>query len=563
MKSMEQPKPYTAKKAETEGLKMQKKIKMGEAENYTEAEKIIENEAKVKNIQESLMHPKVKRWASGREESKKDPSTLMRVWVDYETIDECREEINEGTNALIVGGEISYCVQDHLGYISEAKLEKFKKHIEEDGEDSEVLDKYNDETGEYEGKYENFDELKNYYIERKLVIPKDADSEVIGEMFDRKIPNAIRISPFDQSRNAVSQEVIQKIEVALESGEKILDILHNLESQKLIKICNIPNFYTDKEALKDRYELEFSTRKELDKFLESELGKSAKPERVLERAKYLDGDTIKFLLEKYQDKIDLTKVVSFGSGGIVQNLERNDKMEILEKVVSILEKRTDENIERVERRRESWMKESWVTRGTFGPGLTDESDMNLKSRLNFLSSAATQGLILPDYKERIKKINSVIDYIPSGYYVDRVISRMRKDIEDVALLLEKLSNEKKIKGKGLEFVNSEYTQGRQVYLDGELVGSFDNAEFGEKPTNGEVVAWVTHEVIDRNNITGTQNRDIVYAWKKGVGTKEVFEDHAWSNERYLRVSAPEVDSDGTVKIKITSGDKTEQKEFKV
>ena len=41
----------------------------------------------------------------------------------------------------------------------------------------------------------------------------------------------------------------------------------------------------------------------------------------------------------------------------------------------------------------------------------------------------------------------------------------------------------------------------------------------EKPTNGRNESWVTHEIIDRNNI-GTQNRDSVYAWKKAGGTKK-------------------------------------------
>lgn len=537
MKSPEQFNPYTAKKAEAEALKMQKKIKTGEAEDYVEAERIVENEAKIKDIQKALMHPT---YIGRRDEgdyrhghrggdlnddletllAARIPGKLVGLYVDYEYIGRVKKEIDNGANILLVGGEI-------YSSVGSSDFPERKKPSYED------------------------------------TVSDPGKNKLVHEAFDKKLSNAIRIEPTGKEIDCVSEDVENKIKEYLGGGKSILDALKDLEKQNLIKIGHIPDFYTDKEALKDRYNLEFSTRKELDKFLESEFGKSADPERVLERAKYLDGDTIKFLLEKYQDKIDLAKVISFGSGGIVQNLEQSDKMEIFEKVVSILEKRTDKNIERVEEHRKSWRHEHPAMRGTFEPGLTKEEDMNIKSRLNFLSSAAAQGLILPDYKDRIKKINSVIDYIPSGYYVDRVISRMRKDIEEVALLLEKLSNEKKITGKGLEFVNSEYTQGKQVYLDGELIGSFDNAEFSEKPTNGEVVAWVTHEVIDRNNITGTQNRDIAYAWKKGVGTKEIFEDHAWSSERYLRVSAPKVDSDGTIKIEVTSGDKTEKKDFKI
>ncbi|EKE20453.1 MAG: hypothetical protein ACD_7C00576G0001 [uncultured bacterium] len=526
-KSSEQLNPYPMEEAENEAAKMQEKIKSGEAENYSEAEKTIENEAKVKNLQEALMHPTIKNWGSGYRThdstSIKSPEVLMSLWVDYGYIYICKEEIDNGVNALIKGGEIYSSLGNHD--FSDGKKPEYKE------------------------------------------TQSDPEKEqLIQEAFNRKLSNAIRIEK--GGGEAFNSEAVEdKLKEYLSSGKSIIDALKDLEKQNFLKICHIPGFYTDKEALKDRYSVEFSTRKEMDKFLESEVGKSADPRKILERAKYLDGDTIKFLLEKYQDKIDLAEVISFGPGSFIQNLDRNDKMAILEKVVSILEKKTDDSIENLGKWKENWYKQPAVSRyGQFEPGLTKESDLNMESRLNILISAAASGLILPDHKERIKKINSVINYIPSGYYSGRVISRMREDIEEVALLLEELSNEKKITGKGagLEFVNSEYTQSKQVYLDGELIGGFDNAEFSENPTNGEIVAWVTHEVIDRDRIAGTQNRDIVYAWKKGTGGPiQLFEDHAWSNERYLRVFAPEVESDGTIKVEIKSGDKIEKKEFKM
>lgn len=526
---------YTEEEAQKEASYLKEIVESGEAKDYSEAERIAEVERKVEVMKDRIMHPYYYE-ASKQEEQKNISKELLRG-LYYDSDD--YHELGNDPNRLILGGgdEIYYSLKN---------------------------DDYQEEEKpslEYKGS-------------RYIATEKEIES--IYKAFDRKFFNAIRIEFNIKNINfphlgeckdyAYKHDVEGKLKKYLDDGENILDTLKKLEDQNLIKIGHIPEFYIDNEALKDTYEIEFATRKELDEFLESDLGKSSSPEKVLRRARYLDGETIKSLLKRYKDQIDLSKVVSFDADSIIQNLDKSDKLKILDIVISVMEERTDENIKELEKRLENYWEQPMVSRyGQFEPGLTKESQTNIDSRLSFLRSAATQGLIPSDFREIIKKIYEATNHYPTGYYSDRVINNQREDIEKTALLLEKLSNDKReIVGEGLEFVSSEYGESKQVYLDGELVGSFVNAEFSEKSTNGEVVAWVTREIIDQNRVTGTQNRDRVFAWKKGMKEpQEIFEDHAWSSERYLRVFAPEVDDDGTIKVEIISGDKKEKKEFKV
>ena len=128
-KSSEQLNPYPMEEAENEAAKMQEKIKSGEAENYSEAEKTIENEAKVKNLQEALMHPTIKNWGSGSRTYDstpiKSPEVLMSLRVDYEYIYICKEEIDNGVNALIKGGEIYSSLGNHD--FSDGKKPEYKE----------------------------------------------------------------------------------------------------------------------------------------------------------------------------------------------------------------------------------------------------------------------------------------------------------------------------------------------------------------------------------------------------------------------------------------------------
>jgi len=193
------------------------------------------------------------------------------------------------------------------------------------------------------------------------------------------------------------------------------------------------------------------------------------------------------------------------------------------------------------------------------------SELGINKRLALLKVAAERGFPIPNYGEKIKELikdtNRINDPVVGRKWAYHSLADIEKTDEEI----RKLKGEKrKDLGPGLKLEQAKYSSGTKIYFDGEFIDILVGANFSEKATNGEIVAWTVSEVIDRDTITGTQNRDNVYVWKRGwKKPKIIFEDHAWSSERYFRVFAPEVTPDGKVKIKRIDGEKKKEEEFEV
>lgn len=189
----------------------------------------------------------------------------------------------------------------------------------------------------------------------------------------------------------------------------------------------------------------------------------------------------------------------------------------------------------------------------------------IDKRLSLLENMAKSELSITDYPEKIKELIKDTDYIDDPNVGRKWAYRSLAEIEEADSKIKALSSDKKEElGQGLKIEKAEHSSGQKIYLDGKFIKMAINAEFSEKPTNGEIVAWVEKEIIDQDRVMGTQNRDNVLVWKKGYkNPKIIFEDHAWSKERYFRVFAPEVDADGTINVEVKSGNETKKLEFKI
>jgi hypothetical protein len=178
--------------------------------------------------------------------------------------------------------------------------------------------------------------------------------------------------------------------------------------------------------------------------------------------------------------------------------------------------------------------------------------------LQLIKLAAESGLSI-DYKKYLNELRE-----KSKDYKDSLVQ-----IDSLEEKINKLKGEKREDlGPGLKMEKSNQSGGVKVYLDGEFIDTVTDGEFSDKPTNGEVVAWVTRKIIDRDEILmGTQYRDAIYAWKKGMDRpEEVFEDHAWTKEREFSVSTPKVQPDGTIVVEVQKDvnvGNTKKIEFKI
>jgi hypothetical protein len=307
--------------------------------------------------------------------------------------------------------------------------------------------------------------------------------------------------------------------------------------------------------------LKVKSEKELDRFLGSAMEGFVTPTLILKKMgqEKAGPDTIKKLLKKYEGGmfLDFGEIDLFGENGILSNFSEDEQEKMLTQIFDKLEEQTETSIKRAEESKEdSWMRLS-------DSGITWES-ARVEPRLKHLQDAARAGIILSDWKERLKKIQEATYHYPRRYS-ETVVRNTRENIARVGTQLEELSGEAKdITGRGLEFVKSEYGPGVKAYLNGELISTVINGEFGKVANNEDTVAWVVSEIIDEDVITGTQTRDIVYAWKKGwKEPRQVFEDHAWSTEYYFRVYPPEVTPDGKIKIKRIRGNKEINEEIEV
>ncbi|MBU4030942.1 hypothetical protein KJ756_02195 [Patescibacteria group bacterium] len=280
-------------------------------------------------------------------------------------------------------------------------------------------------------------------------------------------------------------------------------------------------------------------------FINSPMEQYVSPNHIIQKmGEYnnIDPDIVKYLIDKYTT--DISKINLLGKNGILNNLEANEKAAILSEVLDDLALEMKEEVEAGE--------------------LIHTNP--LRWSLEHIKEAAKQKIVLPDYKDKLQKIGQAVYSISSMWYSDASINVQRNKFEEISILVKKAGGEKDegITGKGLEFAKSEYGNAQHVYLDGEIVGGFFHAEFSEKATNGEAVAWLESEIIDRDTIRGTQNRDSVYVWKKGwKKPKRILEDHAWSDEKYFRIFAPEVTQEGKIKITRIDKDKTVEEEFDI
>jgi hypothetical protein len=195
----------------------------------------------------------------------------------------------------------------------------------------------------------------------------------------------------------------------------------------------------------------------------------------------------------------------------------------------------------------------------FSKNIYKEISINkdLSVRLAFLKTMAENNINF-SYKEEIEKIKKESILIKNQRYSDYV----ELEIEKIQMAL---GEKRKDLGKGLQIEKQKNSSDKKIYLDGELICVSEIPQFSNKPTNGKIVSWLESQVMDRNIVTGTQNQDNIYAWKKGLKEpRRVFEKHGWSNtEEYFLVSAPEVKPDGTISVKVKTGEKIKILEFKI
>lgn len=245
-----------------------------------------------------------------------------------------------------------------------------------------------------------------------------------------------------------------------------------------------------------------------------------------------------FLKEKKNVRLQgFTKTNLFGEGGRFRDLPRDEQAELLGVVLTVLEEETQGYIDR-------------IGQSYYGPDGIDWDQANLEPRLSHLLEAAKNGVFLPDWKERVASIEEATHYYYSNFS-GRAIRWRREEIQKAAVKIEQLLGEapEGLTGSGLEFVPSNIGNGQKAYLDGQYVATVVNALFSDLPTNGEVVTWLVVDQIDYCTIRGAQVSWKVFAWRSGLDEpKEVFEDHAYSDERSLSVDHPVVAQDGKVVV---------------
>jgi len=221
----------------------------------------------------------------------------------------------------------------------------------------------------------------------------------------------------------------------------------------------------------------------------------------------------------------------FTETGKFAGMSKEQLPKLLASVLTVIEQRTEDRIK-------------------CGNDGIDWEDACVEIRLAHLLRAAERGIILPDWKERIARIERATHYYYDNYS-QSVIGRIRDGILEAASKIDQLSGviPEGVTGKGLEFSPSAVGTGQNVYLNGQLVASLSAARFGAVPTNGEVVAWLTVNQIDYCTIKGSQKRWMVMAWKPGMKEpREVYEDHAYDSEGYLSLELPRVETDGTIAV---------------
>lgn len=279
------------------------------------------------------------------------------------------------------------------------------------------------------------------------------------------------------------------------------------------------------------------TPENIDDFLNSSIEPIANPQIVIEvmNDKFNDAVAVKKLIEHYGGRVNFRSLPISGDKSVFRGYENREEKEMLA-VSETLGSLREELGNKISSSKE-----------------IDWSDVD--ESVDFLKNSVENGVIPTNYKEVLATADIGMNYYRS-HYSEAAIRRNRDKLAKLEIdIIKKLKiKPEQIKGEGLETLRTQV--GNLGYLNGELIGPLTNAEFSDKPTNGEVVAWVVREKIDEDYFRGDQIRFTVYAWRSGLKEpQELFEDHAYSKERSIHVSAPEVTPEGEISVNTIDGNK--------
>ncbi|MFH1661784.1 MAG: hypothetical protein ABIA02_01685 [Candidatus Falkowbacteria bacterium] len=407
---------------------------------------------------------------------------------------------------------------------------------------------------------DNFETLK--YFEKELVEICDDFSKIINKfekIFSEKNIDSEKIRDANRHLNYEFKYHGRPTVMILEKFRSTMDslsfdeILNTLESNE--------KSYFHLDPLINEFVAQKILPINLKRFLESSLSDLADPNILLEKIKDQDvnGEAIEMILDKYGDRIDLSKHTLFGPDSIFKNIKDRSKKEqqavslMVENKIKKLEEELDDIIDR--RNKSNW--------SSYTPGYSIDK---MRAPIEAMEKAANSKIVTENYENKLERIGKLKHYMET--YASFIRSDFEKNMSETEVLLDKLTNKKveSIKGKGLEFAHDKSATGaRRVYLDGKHIFSLGSGSvFSDKATNGEIISYLTRERMDSDHVKGTQNKDIIYVWKKGWNApKQIFEDHAWSSERYFRIFPPEVTPDGKIKIKRINGEETIEEELDV
>lgn len=332
-----------------------------------------------------------------------------------------------------------------------------------------------------------------------------------------------------------------------------------LYAQKFISAIEKPNQFDDVEAYqfssKDfkqnialaLLKLQCDDSEKLQKFMNSELSQFVKQESVIDQAskKKMGAEVIKPLIQKYG--VDtVAKLSLFGESGVFAGFEKTEKEELLTKIITDLESKTKNRLKEIE------IKNKEVSERGSGWNANNFSYLSLQEgyvseKLAHMEGAMKEGILLKNYEEVFQNIEKSINESsrhPSANYVG---NRSKRDNVNTTLAKLRLEADKLagknlgIEGQGVEL------SGSRLFSDGKLIATLENASFGEKFTNGEIIGWKRTEQLDKEGVLGVQVKLSIWGYKKGKDApSEIYDSNYWSAGKYTNVSNPEVSDDGTI-----------------
>jgi len=388
----------------------------------------------------------------------------------------------------------------------------------------------------YSKQYDLANKNKKYYH----VISDGLDScGEEGFYYDKLIGLSLAHLPFDEAKK-YTEELISKTK-NYENGE--------------MRGFYVKDFH--KNILKAFLNLQCKDKEKLESFINSEMAENIEPEAFFRQAgeNNMGIAVIKSLIEKYGVN-DLSKLSLFDEGGLLNKLETKEKKKILVEVMNSIEMKVDEYLKNIEQKNTETRKGWYDSHSLKYPDLNDGC---VHERLAHLKSSLKEGILLPDYKERLAKIENIINLSskhPSANYAG-----VKYERDEVNTLLRQLGQEMdlqngekiNIKGEGPEIENN------NLFFDGKFISYLESASFGENWTNGEVVSWKRTERLDHEPVLGIQVRLSIYGYKKGdKNPSELYDDNYWSAGKYINVSNPEVSADGIITFTVEKEDGKKQ-----